>query len=256
VKNRRPDTPSAVPGRTNADEYRARGLPFSTFSMTTVDIIVVPTSMCMRNRQWGCVVVASRTSGVQGNERLTATIGLVLLVLLAVEGFTVLSVRGMFGVHVFVGLLLIPPIGLKLASTGYRFTRYYTGNRAYRQAGPPSLIPRIIAPFLVLCTITLFGTGVLLLLQGPQQGDTTRTIHTVAFFFWFFLMSVHVLTYVWRSPALALADLSSGESALRSRVTRQSLVVGSVLLGIVAAVVFLPLDASWVQWLSFRHFGG
>ena len=152
---------------------------------------------------WGCGVIVSKTSGVRGNERLTATTGLVLLVLLAVEGFTVLSVRGMFGVHVFVGLLLIPPIGLKLLSTGYRFTRYYTGNRAYRQAGPPQPIPRIIAPILILCTVALFGSGVLLLLQGPQQADSTRTIHTAAFFFWFWVMAVHVLTYVWRTPALA-----------------------------------------------------
>jgi hypothetical protein len=180
----------------------------------------------------------------------------VLLVLLAVEGFTVLSVRGMFGVHVFVGLLLIPPIGLKLASTGYRFTRYYTGNRAYRQAGPPRPIPRIIAPILILCTVTLFGTGVLLLLLGPQQGDFTRTIHTYAFFVWFFCMAIHVLTYVSRSPGLALADMSVRGSVLPGRITRQSLVIGSVLVGVVAAVVFLPLDASWVQWLSFRHFGG
>lgn len=80
-------------------------------------------------------MLTGMASGVQGNERLTATTGLILLALLAVEGFTVLSVRGMFGMHVFVGLLLLPPIGLKLASTGYRFTRYYTRNRAYREAG-------------------------------------------------------------------------------------------------------------------------
>jgi len=69
-------------------------------------------------------------------------------------------------------------------------------------------------------------------------------------------MAVHLLTYVWRSPSLALADVSSTGSALRGRVTRESLVVGSVVLGVIAALVFLPLDASWVQWLSLRHHGG
>lgn len=199
---------------------------------------------------------AGKASGVQGNERLTATTGLVLLVLLAAEGFTVLSVRGMFGVHVFVGLLLIPPIGLKLLSTGYRFTRYYTGNQAYRQAGPPRPIPRIIAPILVLCTVVLFGSGVLMLLQGPRGNDLIRTLHTASFFVWFFVMAIHVLTYVWRSPALALADLSAAGNTLGGALSRESLVAGSILLGVVAAVVFLPLDASWVHWLSFRHFGG
>lgn len=201
-------------------------------------------------------MVVSKTSGVRGNERLTASTGLVLLVLLAVEGFTVLSVRGMFGMHVFVGLLLIPPIGLKLLSTGYRFTRYYTGNRAYRQAGPPRPIPRIIAPVLVLCTVVLFGSGVVLLLQRPQSDTMVRTVHTYSFFAWFCVMAVHVLIYLWRSPALALADISREGSTLRGALSRRSLVVGSVLLGVVAAVVFLPLDTSWVHWLSSRHSGG
>ncbi|HEX6506721.1 MAG TPA: hypothetical protein VF221_03725 [Chloroflexota bacterium] len=201
-------------------------------------------------------MLARKTSGVLGNERLTATTGLVLLVLLAVEGLTVLSVRGMFGMHVFVGLLLIPPIGLKLASTGYRFTRYYTGNSAYRQAGPPRPLPRIIAPILVLCTVSLFGSGVVLLLQGPQGDHVVRTVHTASFLLWFCVMAIHVLIYVWRTPALALADISPARNALKGVVARRSLVMGSIVLGVVAAVVFLPLDASWVQWLSFRHFGG
>jgi hypothetical protein len=201
-------------------------------------------------------VLTGRATGVQGNERLTATTGLVLLVLLAIEGFTVLSVRGMFGMHVFVGVLLIPPIGLKLATIGYRFTRYYTGNRAYRQAGPPRPIPRTIAPILVLCTVTLFGSGVVLLLQGPQGDNIVRTAHTASFFVWFWVMAIHVLAYVWRSPGLALADIAPAGSTLSGALSRRSLVVGSVLMGVVAAVVFLPLDSSWVHWLSFRRFGG
>ncbi len=200
--------------------------------------------------------MTEKAYGVQGNERLTATTGLVLLVLLAVEGFTVLGVREMFGIHVFVGLLLLPPIGLKLASTGYRFVRYYTGNTAYRQAGPPRPLLRVIAPFLVLCTVALFGSGLLLLLEGPQNHDTVRTIHTASFFVWFWLMAIHVLAYIWRSPGLVWADISHQGSTLRGGLSRESLVVGSVLVGVIVGIVFLPLDSSWVNWLSFRHFGG
>ena len=39
--------------------------------------------------------------------------------------------------HLFVGLLLIGPVVLKLASTGYRFARYYTNDAVYRRKGPP-----------------------------------------------------------------------------------------------------------------------
>jgi hypothetical protein len=38
--------------------------------------------------------------------------------------------------HMFLGLLLIRPVALKLASTGYRFVRYYTANPRYHPKGP------------------------------------------------------------------------------------------------------------------------
>jgi hypothetical protein len=53
-----------------------------------------------------------------GNERLTATVGIVLIVLTVVELATVLFGLSQFlSLHVFVGFVLIPPVLLKLAST-------------------------------------------------------------------------------------------------------------------------------------------
>jgi len=70
-----------------------------------------------------------------------------------VEGFTVLSVRGMFGVYVFVGLLLIPPINqAALAPAGRVHARYwYTGTEriARRVHLLVPISPRIIAPILI-----------------------------------------------------------------------------------------------------------
>lgn len=54
----------------------------------------------------------------EGNERLTTSVGLVLLVLLGLETLTTLSLRSYLSVHMFLGLLLLPPIALKLTSTG------------------------------------------------------------------------------------------------------------------------------------------
>ena len=48
--------------------------------------------------------------GTAGNERLTAATGAVLLVLLAVIGVTILRLRPLLSVHLFVGMLLIPPV--------------------------------------------------------------------------------------------------------------------------------------------------
>jgi hypothetical protein len=46
-----------------------------------------------------------------GNERLTATVGLVLIVLSLIEIGTVLFGLGQFlSLHVFIGLFLIPPV--------------------------------------------------------------------------------------------------------------------------------------------------
>ncbi len=192
--------------------------------------------------------------GVEGNTRLTALTGLVLLVLLFVEGITVVNVRGLLSMHVFVGLVLIPPLLLKTASTGYRFASYYLGSHQYRAAGPPQIFLRVIAPFLLASTVGLFGTGVILLALGAQGRDSWRGIHQMFFFFWFGFMAIHVLAYTWRATRLGLSDVSSLRigGAARPAVTRQSLVIGSVLLGLVIAIVFLPSDASWLQWASRR----
>src|SRR5438876_7249041 len=109
--------------------------------------------------------------GTEGNARLTGLTGLVLLVLLAVEGVTILAIRPLLSVHVFVGLLLIPPVALKLGATGYRMLRYYTRAAEYVRKGPPLLVMRlIVAPGLVAATVVVFATGVALLVVGPGGG--------------------------------------------------------------------------------------
>ena len=60
-----------------------------------------------------------------------------LLVLLGIETLTTLALHSYLPEHIFLGLLLIPPVALKLASTGWRFVRYYTNSRPYRLEGPP-----------------------------------------------------------------------------------------------------------------------
>jgi hypothetical protein len=106
-------------------------------------------------------------AGPVGNERLTAITAVVLLVLLALEGVTILAIRPLLSWHVFVGMLLIPPVTLKLASTGYRFWRYYSGSPEYVLRGPPHVLLRLLAPLVVVSTLAVFATGVGLLAFGP-----------------------------------------------------------------------------------------
>lgn len=148
--------------------------------------------------------------GTAGNERLTADTGIVLLVLLAVIGVTILWLRSLLWVHLFVGMLLIGPIALKMASTGYRFVRYYTADPYYRRKGPPPAPLRMLAPLVVISTVTVFLSGVALLLIGPSSRDTLLPIHKVSFIAWVLFTSLHVLGHL---PEVAAAVGLGGETA-------------------------------------------
>ena len=91
-------------------------------------------------------------AGTEGNAILTSATAIVLTLLLIAEGVTIIRMRGLVGAHMFIGFALIPPVLLKLASTGYRFARYYMRSRAYREKGPPHLALRVLAPVLVATT--------------------------------------------------------------------------------------------------------
>jgi hypothetical protein len=107
--------------------------------------------------------------------------GTILIVLLAVIGVTILRIGQLVSVHLFVGLLLLGPVALKMGSTGYRFVRYYTREPAYRRKGPPEALLRLIAPLVVLSTVTVFASGVVLLLLGPRNRGQFLLIHKASF---------------------------------------------------------------------------
>src|SRR5436309_14024234 len=95
-----------------------------------------------------------------GNKRLTAAVGVLLLAPVLLEIATVLlGVHAFMSWHVFVGLALIPAVVLKLASTGWRFVRYYTRNHSYVEHGPPQMTMRMLAPLFGVATVVLFGRG-------------------------------------------------------------------------------------------------
>ena len=111
-----------------------------------------------------------RTGGVAGNERLTAWTGVVLLIGFAVEGITVLRIGQLLTLHFLVGLLLIGPVILKVASTGYRITRYYAGSAPYVRRGPPAPYLRLLGPLVIATSVAVLGTGLTLGIVGPDNG--------------------------------------------------------------------------------------
>jgi len=187
-----------------------------------------------------------RLGGVAGNERLTAEAGALLFILLAVLGVTIPAVGQLMYEHVFLGMLLIPPVLLKLGTTGYRFVRYYTRDPAYRRAGPPAPLLRMVAPLVVASTLAVFGTGVMLLILGPGAG-VWRNLHKAAFIAWFVVTSLHVLAYMWRVPRLAAPDWRRGDDRLGGSLHRRLLVGGAVAAGIVLASATVQYAAAWTS---------
>jgi hypothetical protein len=185
--------------------------------------------------------------GPEGNRRLTATTGAVLLVLLAAEGTTLIAIRPLLSVHIFLGVLLIPPVALKLASTGYRFARYYLRDAAYRLEGPPSTLMRLlVAPLVVASTLGLFASGIALLAVGPG-GGIVLGIHKAAFLVWFAALSAHVLAHVLRVPQLVLAEF--GDAARKTGVPLRRFVVAAALVaGVTLAIATVPLARPWLHW--------
>jgi hypothetical protein len=173
---------------------------------------------------------------VEGNRSLTVWIAVVLLVLLAVEGLTLVSLESFLPVHIYVGMLLLAPITLKLASVGYRFARYYLGDPDYRAAGPPPLVLRALGPLVVLSTAALFGTGVALVFLGHT--GILLGLHKGSFVVWFGAMSVHVLGHAPRVVA-----------AVRERIPgagkRIVLVGASLAAGLAIATATIPAADHW-----------
>ena len=155
-----------------------------------------------RRRRRGIGDAAGSTGGAEGNERLTAITGAVLLVLFAVEGITIASVHKLLTLHFFIGMLVAGPVLLKIGSTGYRFARYYAGAVPYVQKGPPAPLLRLLGPVVVLTSCGVIGSGIALAFAGPSDGPWLIA-HKALFVLWFGAMTIHVLAYAPRLARLA-----------------------------------------------------
>lgn len=173
---------------------------------------------------------AHGTAAPAPNEKLTALTGALLYVCLAAIAASVLYVPRLLPVHYLVGFLAVPPIAVKIASTGYRFARYYTHDPRYRQAGAPSSLLRfVVAPLLVVSTVAVFATGIELWLFDVRFGGWWISAHTLSAVLFMITAVIHLLSHLRRSAAAIMA------SAPQAR----SIVVGSLVAGVVLALASL-----------------
>ncbi len=218
--------------------------------------------------------------GTDGNEMLTTFTGLLLLVLFAVLGITIVRVRQLIWLHLFLGLLLIGPVVLKIASTAYRAVRYYTREAPYLAKGPPLLALRVMGPIFVLTTMVVFVSGIVLLALGPHDRSIPLTIHKVSFIFWLVLLGLHLLGHVpeiikafrpgYEVGALggpgggsggsgsssgppATGDLHALSAAEPGTAGRWIALASAIVGGAVVAVILIPHFGIWTAPGAFPH---
>jgi hypothetical protein len=193
---------------------------------------------------------ASKTQhGVAGNARLTALTGGVLLMLLAVQGLTILRMGQLLWLHLFLGIALAVLVALKLSSAGYRMAGYYLRRPTYLQEGPPHTAMRVLAVPFVLTTIGIFASGGALLLVGPSIRQPMVLIHKVCFFAWIGFFVIHLLAHAQDLARVVRVELGGGAHAVlvRGRGARLGAIAGTLALGVIAAALLIPQFSAWTS---------
>ncbi|NMP21934.1 hypothetical protein [Sulfobacillus harzensis] len=182
------------------------------------------------------------------NERLTALAAAVLLVLFLIDLVFTADLRKFILVHIFIGTLLAGPLVVKLASVGYRFFSYYSKSPAFVEKGPPNIWLRLLAPFLILLTATLFLSGLALALEGAPDNRLVFLIHAGSAALWLPLIVVHVYAHIRLVPRSLRKEWSqpSGMS-VSGRVKRLRTTVISLIIGAIAAILLTAASTPWLH---------
>ncbi len=201
------------------------------------------------------MVLEQQQAGVIGNERLTALVSLVLLVLIIVELVTSAFLQMWLPAHTVIGVCLAGPLFVKMSSTFWRFLRYYTRAPAYVRRGPPPLVLRVLGPVLGVSTLVMVGSGIGLVVVGPIQ--LFLLVHVFSALVWLPLIAVHCLAHLRQVPRRIASDWSRGPGS-RSHVgrgRRLGVNLGALLLGVIAAWLLFPAATPLFAWSQTHIIG-
>ena len=189
------------------------------------------------------------SANAETNARLTATTGIVLLILLASELATVvLGVGSHLALHITIGLLLVPPVLLKLASVTWRMLSYYRGVGAYRLRGTPPMWLRVLGPGLVAATLLLLASGLVLAVGPSQLHSTALSIHKLSFYVTLLAVAAHLYGHLAEAIRLAARGLARRRPNLPSSARLAgSAVITSLLLGAALAVILAGQAAPYLH---------
>ena len=148
----------------------------------------------------------------------------------------------------FVGLMLLPPLAVKLWSVGTRFVKYYLGRSEFVRRGPPPPALRILGPFLVAITAALFASGFIALVSPNAFGGGAKQVHAACAYVWLVLILLHIAGHFGEIRRYSWRDL-----VVSRRITRQSslrrigVIAGSLVAGVVLAVSLMFLVDQYKQ---------
>ena len=164
-----------------------------------------------------------------------------LFVLILAELVTTTNLRRLESEHIFLGILLAGPLVVKLCSTGYRFFRYYTKSPEFVKSGPPNIVLRVLAPFLVVITILVFISGFGLVFGGGINEELFLEIHAVSVSLWLPLLAVHIYAYIRKAAGQIAYDWSSkSKYRVPGREGRLGLNITALILSGIAGIILTP----------------
>ena len=192
--------------------------------------------------------------GPEGNERLTAASGAVLFLLLAAEGVTILFIRPLLSTHVFIGMLLIPPVAAEAREHRLAVRPLLPRlARVRREGAAAPAAPAARARRRRSRRVVVFATGVALLIRGPGQGLLVG-LHKASFVVWLVATGIHVLAYM-RARAAARDRGLAARAGRASTVApvRTMLLAGAIVAGAVLALATIRYAHPWVLWQTAFH---
>ena len=194
---------------------------------------------CGGRGRWGHLpaVRLKPPSRVEANARLTAAAGIVILILLIAELVTVvLGAAGVLSLHVAIGLILVPPVLVKLASTTWRMVNYYLGAAAYVHRGPPRRLDRVLAPILSVAIMLVLTSGVTLLLGPSSIHQTALQVHKVTFYLALLLVFAHLALHLIQALRLLARDRTNHPGSALAVRARWTAILATVLVGALLAL--------------------
>jgi hypothetical protein len=187
-------------------------------------------------------------SRAEANARLTGTTGIVVLILLIAELVTVvLGAASVLSLHVTIGLILVPPVLVKLATTTWRMINYYLGAAAYKHRGPPPALARVLGPILSLAIVLVLTSGIALILGPSSLHPIVLGVHKVSFYLALLLIVWHLAMHLSQTLGLAARDWVNRRSAALVVRARWTAIGGSVLFGALLAVTLAGHAESYMH---------